>query len=75
MHFEFPSALQPQNLKGFIGGIMEVHCITQMSGECGSQRGWWWVVVSGGLVEEFLKTTRQRFLPLFKVEECPSLSR
>ena len=39
MHFEFPSALQPQNLKGFIGGLMEVHHIIQMSGECGGRRG------------------------------------
>lgn len=75
MHFEFPSALQPQNLKGFIGGLMEVHCIIQMSGECGCQRGWWWVVVSGGVVEEFLKAIWQHFLPFFKVGECPSLSR
>ena len=44
MHFEFPSALQPQNLKGFIGGLMEVHYVIQMSGECGGRRGWWWVV-------------------------------
>ena len=39
MHFEFPSALQPQNLKGFIAGLMEVHYVIQMSGECGGRRG------------------------------------